>query len=99
MQKGDVSGIEITSTWGRHCRVVNPWNGPAEIIRANGERQMFKSKDIVFDLETGDRVVILPTGAELSDAVIALRPGDLGVVQTLRVEFGNGKVDEVQLGM
>ena len=99
MQKGGrVLGVEITSTWGRDCRLINPWDTDACIFRADGDTQPLTGPVFTFCLEPSERVVIAPEGTGISEARLVLKPQPIDGVQKLRVQFGNGNIEEVQLG-
>ncbi|MGJ7030091.1 glycosyl hydrolase family 95 catalytic domain-containing protein [Niabella hirudinis] len=99
LEKGAPRCVQIESTFGKDCRLLNPWfPAPAFLIAAGKTPKKSNKQIIEFSLEPGEKVLLVKDPEKMPQLPIKIKPGSGPAVKTLEVINAKGQPVKRQLG-
>lgn len=91
LEKGATRLVQVESTFGKLCRMVNPWfPAPAFLKRKGKQAQALKEEILEFKLEPGESVILIADPDKMPSLPIKISPDPGPVVKTLEVINSKG---------
>ncbi|MBO9620468.1 MAG: hypothetical protein J7539_15690 [Niabella sp.] len=99
LEKGAPRCVQIESTFGKTCRLINPWfPAPAFLIAAGKPPRKSEKQIIEFTLEPGESVLLAGDLAGIPQLPVKIKPDPGPAVKTLEVINAKGQPVKRQLG-